>query len=44
LLLFGTVGQVVDRLEYLRDSLGISHFVVREATDFAQVVAALGGR
>jgi probable F420-dependent oxidoreductase len=43
-LLFGTVGQVVDRLEYLRDSLGISHFVVREATDFAPVVAALGGR
>jgi hypothetical protein len=43
-LLFGSVEQVVDRLESLRDSLGISHVVVRDAADFAPVVAALAGR
>ena len=43
-LLFGTVAQIVDRLEYLRGALGVSHFVVREAVDFAPVVAALSGR
>jgi probable F420-dependent oxidoreductase len=43
-LLFGTVAQIVDRLEDLRGSLGVSHFVVREAADFAPVVAALSGR
>jgi probable F420-dependent oxidoreductase len=43
-LLFGTVEQVVDRLERLRESLGISHVVVRQAAEFAPVVAALAGR
>jgi probable F420-dependent oxidoreductase len=43
-LLFGTVEHVVDRLESLRETLGISHVVVREALGFAPVVAALSGR
>jgi probable F420-dependent oxidoreductase len=43
-LLFGSVEQVVDRLQTLRDSLGISHVVVRDAAGFAPVVAVLAGR
>jgi probable F420-dependent oxidoreductase len=42
-LLFGSVGHVVDRLESLRESLGICHVVVRDAAGFAPVVAALSG-
>jgi probable F420-dependent oxidoreductase len=43
-LLFGTPAQVVDRLESLRDLVGVSHLVVREAAAFAPIVAALAGR
>ena len=43
-LLMGTVSEIVERLEALRESLGVSHIVVREAADFAPVVAALAGR
>jgi alkanesulfonate monooxygenase SsuD/methylene tetrahydromethanopterin reductase-like flavin-dependent oxidoreductase (luciferase family) len=43
-LLFGSVAQIVDRLQHLRHTLGISHVVVREAADFAPVVAALSGQ
>ncbi len=43
-LLFGSVEQVVDRLESLREALGVSHVVVRDAAGFAPVVAALAGR
>jgi probable F420-dependent oxidoreductase len=42
--LFGSVAQVVDELERRRESLGISHLVVREFEAFAPVVAALAGR
>jgi probable F420-dependent oxidoreductase len=43
-LLFGSVAQITDRLQQLRETLGVSHVVVREAADFAPVVAALAGR
>lgn len=43
-LLFGSATQVVDRLRHLREQYGISHVVVREATDFAPIVAALSGQ
>lgn len=43
-LLFGSVEQVVDELETRRESLGISHVVVRDPEAFAPVVAALAGR
>ncbi|MBO0732491.1 MAG: TIGR03621 family F420-dependent LLM class oxidoreductase [Acidimicrobiaceae bacterium] len=43
-LLFGSVAQVVERLQQLRETLGISHVVVREIAEFAPVVAALAGR
>jgi probable F420-dependent oxidoreductase len=43
-LLFGSVQRVVDRLESLREGLGISHVVVRDAAGFAPVVSALKGR
>ncbi|MBW3614457.1 MAG: TIGR03621 family F420-dependent LLM class oxidoreductase [Actinobacteria bacterium] len=43
-LLFGSVDQVVDELESRRETLGISHVVVRDAEGFAPVVAALAGR
>ena len=43
-VLAGTVEQVVDKVERLRATAGISHFVVREAEGFAPVVAALAGR
>lgn len=42
--LIGSVEQIVDKLERLRSDVGISHVVVREAEDFAPVVAALAGR
>jgi probable F420-dependent oxidoreductase len=43
-LLFGSVAQTIERLHQLRETLGVSHVVVREAADFAPVVAALSGR
>lgn len=43
-LMFGTVERLVDKVQELRETLGISHFVVREAEAFAPVVAALAGR
>ncbi|MEM8709157.1 MAG: TIGR03621 family F420-dependent LLM class oxidoreductase [Actinomycetota bacterium] len=39
--LIGSVEQVVDKLERLRERLGITHYVVRDAEQFAPVVAAL---
>jgi hypothetical protein len=35
---------VIDKLERLREELGISHVVVRDADAFAPVVDALAGR
>lgn len=43
-LLFGSAPEIVDRLHNLRELLGVSHVVVREAAEFAPVVAALKGR
>lgn len=43
-VLAGEVGHIVDRLEQLRESFGISHVVIREPDTFAPVVAALAGR
>ncbi|MDJ0771795.1 MAG: TIGR03621 family F420-dependent LLM class oxidoreductase [Ilumatobacter sp.] len=42
--LFGSLEQVVDEIERLREHVGISHFVVRDAEGFAPVVEALAGR
>jgi len=42
-LLYGSVEQVVDKLGSLREALGVSHVVIREAEAFAPVVAALAG-
>jgi probable F420-dependent oxidoreductase len=43
-VLAGSVDQVVDKLERVRERTGISHYVVRDAVAFAPVVAALNGR
>ena len=43
-VLIGSVEQVVDKLERLRDDVGISHYVIRDAEGFAPVVGALAGR
>ena len=43
-LLMGSVEQVVDELERMREAYGISHVVVRDAEGFAPVVEALAGR
>jgi probable F420-dependent oxidoreductase len=43
-VLVGSVEQIVDKLERRRADLGISHYVVRDAEQFAPVVAALAGR
>jgi probable F420-dependent oxidoreductase len=43
-LLIGSVEQIVDKLERLRDDVGISHYVIRDAESFAPVVDALAGR
>jgi probable F420-dependent oxidoreductase len=43
-VLIGSVEQVIDKLGRLREDLGVSHVVVRDAEQFAPVVAALAGR
>ena len=40
----GAVEQIIDKLERLRDDVGISHYVIRDAEGFAPVAAALAGR
>lgn len=42
--LSGSLDRVVDKLEHLRERLGVSHVVVRDPEGFAPVVAALAGR
>ncbi len=42
--LFGSLEQVIDRIERVREQVGISHFVVRDPDGFAPVVDALRGR
>ena len=42
-VLVGSVEQVVDKIERLRDDVGISHYVIRDAEGFAPVAAALAG-
>ena len=42
-MLSGTLEQLIDKIERLRDELLISHFVVRDAEGFAPVVEALAG-
>ena len=42
--LSGSVDQIVDKLERLRERTGISHYVVREPEAFAPVVDVLAGR
>lgn len=39
--LIGSVEQVVDKIERIRERLGITHYVVRDTEQFAPVVAAL---
>jgi probable F420-dependent oxidoreductase len=43
-VLAGTVEQLIDKLERIRERTGISHYVIRDAEAFAPVVAALAGR
>ncbi len=43
-VLMGSVDQVVDKLERLREQIGVSHVTVRDVDGFAPVVAALAGR
>lgn len=42
--LSGSVEQIVDKLERVRERTGISHYVVRDPEGFAPVVDALAGR
>lgn len=43
-ILCGTVEQLVDKLERVRERTGISHYVIRDPDAFAPVVVALAGR
>ena len=43
-LLIGSVEQIVDKLQRLRDDVGISHYVVRDPEGFAPVLEILSGR
>jgi probable F420-dependent oxidoreductase len=43
-VLIGSVNEVVDKLERLRELIDLSHVVVRDAEGFAPVVDALAGR
>ena len=40
-LLYGSEAKVIEKLSALRDEIGISHYVVRDAEGFAPIVAAL---
>ncbi len=42
-VLVGSVEQLVDKLQRVRERLGISHYVIRDAEAFAPVVAMLSG-
>ena len=42
-VLIGSVEQVVDKIETVRERVGITHYVVRDPQGFAPVVAALVG-
>ncbi len=42
--LFGSLEQIIDKIERQRELLGISHYVVRDPDGFAPVVEALAGR
>ena len=42
-VLSGSVEQVVDKLERVRERTGISHYVIRDPDTFAPVVATLAG-
>ena len=43
-VLVGSVEQVIDELERMRERIGVSHVTVRDAEGFAPVVEALAGR
>ncbi len=43
-MLSGTLEQIIDKMERLREDLQISHYVVRDPEGFAPVVAALAGK
>ena len=43
-VLIGSVAQIVDKLQRLRDDVGISHYVVRDPEGFAPVLEILAGR
>ena len=43
-VLIGSVEQVVDKLERLREQIGVNHVTIRDVDGFAPVVAALAGR
>ena len=42
-ILSGSVTQIVDKIERLRERLGITHYVVRDPEGFAPIVEALSG-
>lgn len=42
-LLLGSLAEVVEKIQRLREELGVSHFVVRDPEGFAPVVDALAG-
>ena len=42
-VLAGSIEQVVDKIERLRELLGITHYVVRDPDGFAPVVEQLTG-
>jgi hypothetical protein len=42
-VLIGSVEQVVDKLQQLRNDVGINHYVIRDAEGFAPVAAILAG-
>ena len=43
-VLIGSAAEIVDKLVGLRERLGISHYVVRDADGFAPIVDELRGR
>lgn len=43
-ILAGSLEHVIDKLQRLREHLGISHYVIRDAAQFAPVVEVLSGR
>ena len=43
-MLLGSIEQIVDKMERLREDVGISHYVIRDLDEFEPIIERLAGR